>query len=223
MVFAVNLGIALVEQTRRRVLLLDILDGESGAFAKALRLAPVKANEHSLRQEDFHNPEVLHRLCVVHPSGLELMSLPRNLMEGKFLGVIYSFLNALRRHYDIVLAAIPGEPGPSGRAVLEEADKVLVAVKDSPLSGDEAVRAAVSVLVEPERLWTLKLEEGAPAPLSPDVFRMPWRATFTATRSPLPARRTPSLPRGPSTGWPAGWAGSAWAWPWGPARPWDTC
>jgi NTE family protein len=145
-------------------------------------------SEHALRQEDLQNPEILHRLCALHPSGLELMSLPRELMEGKFLGVVYPFLHALRRSHDIVVAALPGRPGPSAKAVLEEADRVLIAGKDSPLSGDAEVREAVAALVEPERLWTVRLEEEILPPADPSVSRIPWRATFTATRSPfLPA------------------------------------
>lgn len=185
-VLAVNLGVALVQQTRRRVLLLDVAaEGESGLFARALGLEPVKVNEHGLRQEDLLNPEMLHRLSVVHASGLELMSLPLSLMEGKFAGVAYSFLAALRRVYDLALVCVPGTPSSFPKATLEESDRVLVAEKDSPLSGDAPAKETAATLVEPARRWTVRLEESAPGPAGPEVFRIPWRATFTATRSPF--------------------------------------
>lgn len=185
-VLAVNLAIALVEQTRRRVLLLDILDpGESGAYARALGLEPVKVNEHSLRQEDLQNPDLLARLCTVHASGLELLSLPRPLMEGKFAGMIYPCLAALRRSHDFVLASVAGVSSPSNAAVLDEADKVLSAAKDSPLSGDGPAVEAAAAAVETERRWTVRLEESPPEVIGANVFRIPWRATFTATRTPF--------------------------------------
>jgi NTE family protein len=184
-ILAVNLATALVEQTRRRVLLLDILESDTGVFTRALGLTPVKVNEHSLRQEDLLNPDMIRRLCTAHASGLELMSLPRSLMEGKFAGIIYSFLATLRKSHELILVALPGDLPSSARAVMEEADRVLVAERDVALAGDAPVKEAVSAAVEPDRRWSVKMNEGEPGILAPDIFHIPWKTSFTATRSPF--------------------------------------
>ena len=185
-VLAVNLGIALAEQTRKRVLLMDILEnGRSGVFARALGLDPVRVGEHGLREEDLLNPDMIHRLCAAHPSGLELLSLPRSLMEGKFAGLIYSFLNGLRRSHDFVVAVVAGPEAPSAKAALEEADRVLLAEKSGTPSLEASARQATAAGVPPDRQWTIRLEEGPFSPGGTDVFRVPWKSVLTPGRSPV--------------------------------------
>jgi NTE family protein len=179
LVLAVNMGVALAEQTGRRVLLLDVPeDDRCGLFARSLGLEPVRLNEHTVRREDLLNPEMIHRLCAEHTSGLSLLSLPRSLMEGKFAGIVYPFLATLRRSHDLILFVAPDFQSFSSRAVLEEADRVLLVEPGGPQPADAAT-------APPNRLWTVRLEPGPPRPTGPGVFRIPWRNEFVPGRSPL--------------------------------------
>jgi NTE family protein len=83
----------------------------------------------------------------------------------------------------------------SAKAVMEEADRVLAAVRDSPLSGDVPVLDAVAASVELDRRWIVRLEENPPEVIGANVFRIPWRATFAATRSPFLPTDAPASQR----------------------------
>jgi NTE family protein len=124
-VFTINLAIALTEQTRRRVLVLDLLDEESGLFTKALGRAPLSVDEKSFQSEELENPAVLSRFTVLHPSGLELLSLPLPLLEGSLAGRLYPFIEKLRLNYDVILAVLPPQPTVAAQRVLEESDRFL--------------------------------------------------------------------------------------------------
>jgi NTE family protein len=179
--FTVNLAVSLAEQTRRKVLVVDVLDRESGVFARAVGLNPVRVGETSLRQEDLQSPTVVQRLTVYHPSGLEFLSLPLPLMEGKLLGSIYPFLSLLRENYDIVLVVLPGAATACGKAVLEEADRLIYVERD-PFTGEDAEALAVfQPLVPPPKLWRAQLSPGAARGAGPTDgrFVFPWPPSLT--------------------------------------------
>jgi NTE family protein len=182
-VFTVNLALALAEQTRRKVLLLDIHDQESGLFAMSLGLAPVRSGERSLRHEDLASPEVLARLTVYHPSGLELLSLPLSLIEGKFFSSIYPLLAILREVYDITLLVMPPRLSAAARAVLEESDSLIYVEKDSPSPGDAELLEGLAGFRTADQIFRVQLAEGPPSQGGPAVnFRLPWRATLGRER-----------------------------------------
>jgi NTE family protein len=178
-VFIVNLALSLVDQTRRRVLLLDILDHESGIFTKSLGLEPVRVGENSLRLEDLQIPHVVRRLTSFHPSGLELMSLPLSLLDGKLFSAIYPFLDVLRQDYDFTLVVLPPAMSRAGRAILEESDRVLFIEKDSTLPGQAEFFQSLTDLLPPEKISRIQLLESmSPLTSSAVNFRIPWRSTL---------------------------------------------
>ncbi|HRY28735.1 MAG TPA: patatin-like phospholipase family protein [Elusimicrobiota bacterium] len=168
-VFAVNLAVSLIQQTRRKVLLLDLTDQPEGVFIKSLGLTPVRVGESSLRQEDLQSPAVVQRLSVYHPSGLELMSLPLDLMEGKLYGSIYPFLSLLRQNYDITLLALPARTTPLTRSIVDESDRLLLLEREAGRAGDELDEFRSSDKTLPVRL----VKDSSVGPYD-SVFQIRW-------------------------------------------------
>ncbi|MBI5200215.1 MAG: cyclic nucleotide-binding domain-containing protein [Elusimicrobia bacterium] len=131
--FTMQLALSLVEQTRRRVLLLDMAP-DTGAVAKALGLRPVLTSEAMLREQDLREPSVLRNLVSEHPSGLEVMSLPASGLGGRLYRGIFLLMNLLRESHDYVLVASGRELGDVEKSILEEADR-WVLVGSSPTAG----------------------------------------------------------------------------------------
>src|ERR1019366_32054 len=117
LLFTVNLAVALVEQTRRRVLLLDS-SARSGDIARALGLQAPPPQETLTREEDLLDLKILHKLAVIHPSGLEILSLPPKLLKENLFNAVPPFLSLLKDHYEFILALGPAERDPLTQSLL---------------------------------------------------------------------------------------------------------
>ncbi|MBI4679559.1 MAG: patatin-like phospholipase family protein [Elusimicrobia bacterium] len=126
LVLALHLAFSLVEQTRRRTLLLDT-GPDAGRAARAVGLKPVLVDEDALRALDLNSPGSVRSISQQHPSGLDLVSLPPGVLGGRLYSGIYLFLNYLRESYDIVLASLGNDLGDVERSVLAEADLAVLA------------------------------------------------------------------------------------------------
>jgi NTE family protein len=207
LVFTANLAMSLVEQTRRKVLLLDLSDQDTGLCGVSLGLAHVKVGESSLRQEDLQSPAILQRLTVYHPSGLELISIPFRLIEGKLFPSLYPFLSLIREKYDLTLLMLPPGLSPAVQAILEECNSVLYVEKEDLKPEDTQTLSDIAALLPEERLRRVQL---APEPRAFHAggagFVLPWRPTlarecmesksvFLAPRAPVTQRMMDRLAR----------------------------
>ena len=160
----INLSIALVEQTRRRVLLLD-LSPRSGDIARTLGLRPPPTAE-DFREDDLLDVASLRRLATTHPCGLDILSLPPKIFQGELRAASGPFIGLLKDHYDFILIVLPVEKDPLSSAFLAEADKTLL------LSWDQAgdLAAAARLALEENRaglttpLWSILLQHPSPLP-----------------------------------------------------------
>lgn len=123
--FSVHLALSLLEQTRRRVLVLD-LSPRTGRIAEVLKLKAVHTTESMMREADMRNPQVLAQLMLQHPSGLEILSFTPQLLSGRLFRSIFMLLNLLRETHDYVLACMDDEFGDVQKEVLAEADQTLL-------------------------------------------------------------------------------------------------
>ncbi len=123
MILTINLAIAFVEQTRRRVLVLDA-GLRSGDMARALGLTSPPAQEALHRAEDLLDLQILHKLLAIHPSGLEFLSLPPKLLKESLFNAVPSFMSFLKDHYDFVLTLAPVEKDPLSQMLLQESDHI---------------------------------------------------------------------------------------------------
>jgi len=123
-IVTVNLAMAILEQTRRRVLLLDFFP-RNGDLARSLNLPPPPGHLSSLRDDDLLDMHHLHRHISMHASGLEVLSLPPGLIKNHLLDDIPPFLNLLKEHYDFILVLPPIEEDPMSEIILPESDRIL--------------------------------------------------------------------------------------------------
>lgn len=135
-VLLVNLSLALTEQTRRKVLLLD-LSPAGPKLVESLGMKPVLSSPGMVTAEDLNHPAILNRIAVIHPSGLEIITLSYDFFSGVLFRSLPSFLASLRNFYDLVLVNLPGrmKNGSKGldeipRAVLQECDTVYYIFSD---------------------------------------------------------------------------------------------
>ncbi len=185
--FAVHLALSLVEQTRRRVLVVD-LHPRAGEIARALGLTPVMTSESMLRQQDLRSRDIIRSIGVVHPSGLEILSIKPQVLGGKLFRAIFLLTNLLRENYDFVVVAMDPVLGEVERSILAEGDRWLVAGPSDRRSEVEEVAARLRSLPEsrePDLVW---LVSGAAPELSRPWERVPWPSElsqdFLRTGSP---------------------------------------
>ncbi|MCX5787658.1 MAG: patatin-like phospholipase family protein [Elusimicrobia bacterium] len=179
-----HLALAVVEQTRRRVLLVD-MSPETGAVAKAMGLKPVLTSEAMLREQDLRDPAVLRNLVSEHPSGLEVMSLPSVILGGRLYRGIFLLMNLLRESHDFVLVAAGRELGDVEKSILEEADQWV-------LLGSAATAGAFRALelemgrIAPQQRRMVKVWVGSPETATAPVLHregavtIPWSDELAA-------------------------------------------
>lgn len=174
----INLSISLVEQTRRRVVLVDI-SPRSGDIARALGLPNPLSNDRSLREDELSDIQGIQALLSVHPSGLEVLSLAPKLLKD-LLPSVPTLLAILKDHYDFVLLLPPTEKDVLSQTVLQESDRVLL------LSWDQAPDLGVAATaILQENLGTLTtpvqrvvLQHPSSQSPTPADFRIPWTESF---------------------------------------------
>ncbi|MBI4422660.1 MAG: patatin-like phospholipase family protein [Elusimicrobia bacterium] len=176
--FTMHLALDLIEQTRRRVLLVD-MGPESGAVAKALGLRPVLTSEAMLREQDLREPRVLRNLVSEHPSGLEVMSLPASVLGGRLYRGVFLLMNLLRETHDYVLVASGRDLGDVEKSILEEADQWVLVGSTATAGAFRALEIELQ-RVAPEPRKPLKVWVGPPdAANAPSLQRegavgVPW-------------------------------------------------
>ena len=175
----VNLGISLVEQTRRKVILLD-LSPRSGDTAQALGLHPPLSTEAIFKEEEFQDFPILHRSIVTHPSGLEIFSIHPMALKNGLIAGIPSLLGVLKDHYDFVLVQVPAERDPLSEMVLKEVDKVLFLRWDQAKELGDNTRLALEEMTGGSQIpiWNIFLQHPSGLNMEPADFRVPWVEAF---------------------------------------------
>jgi NTE family protein len=193
LLFTINLAIALVEQTRRRVILLDT-SARSGDLARALGLQTPPAQEALYHEEDLLDLKVLQKLIVTHPSGLEILSIPSRLLKDIFFSAVPPFLGVLRDHYDFVLSLGPAEKDPLSQSLMHEADHIFLITWDQASDLVAPARAALEENASGASvpIQTVLLQH--PSSLGKDTadFHIPWSELY---HQPFREKGAPYLPQ----------------------------
>ncbi len=193
LVFAINLSIALVEQTRRRVLVLDV-SPRSGDMARALGLPTPPSQEALYREEDLLDLKVLQKLVSIHPSGLEFLSIPPRLLKENLFNAVPPFVSLLKDHYDFVLTLAPVEKDPLAQTLLQESDHIFFITWDQSDDLSSTVQLALQENVKgpavPVKSIRLQHPTFTGIPAEAD-FRVPWSEMF---HQPFRESGSPYLP-----------------------------
>lgn len=174
----VHLALQLVEQVRRRVLLVD-MHADSGALARVLGLKPEIVTEAALLGVNLRDPAVIGALAQRHPSGLDVLSIPASALGGRLYSGLYLFLNFLREAHDFALIAMDTDYGDVEKSIIAESDLVLAAGQEGQRPQFRQIQAELRSLVsDPKRLlqiWLGELDVEA-AVLEPGVdhLLLPW-------------------------------------------------
>ncbi len=205
LLFTITLSLQLLEQTRRRTILVDMTP-EAGDIAEAMGLKKAPMTESALRSINMRNPALVKNLVQAHPSGLSVLNLPAPVLGGRLYSGIYLFLNFLRESHDLILVNIGNGIGDVERSILTEADQALLAGTDSLRPQYRQIESEIrGLLHEPKRLIPVWLGELDPesAVFTTDSGRMivPWNRgiaeSFRRSGSPYKAMdKAPKARRG---------------------------
>ena len=197
LLLTLHLALQLMEQTRKRVLLVD-LNPEAGGVARCLGLKPEVVSEQAIREVNLRDPGRLRSLFQQHPSGLELLNVTPATLGGRLYNNIYLFLNYLRDVYDFVLVSLSVDIGDVERSVISESEQVLLAGTDAFRPQYRQLEAELRGVVESKKLTPLwfgepDLEDTAFS-LSPGAAVIPWlddiSEQFDRTGSPYEPMRS---------------------------------
>jgi len=175
----INLAVSLVEQTRRKVILLD-LTLRSGDMARALGLHAPMSSEAILREDDLLDRDNLHKLITTHPSGLEILSIHSKVLMDNLLGAVPALLSILKDHYDFTLIAAPVEKDPLSQALVREADRILLMLWDQAPDLAGAAKGTLEQILDNTSTPVTKvyLQHPTSAGGEPADFRVPWSELF---------------------------------------------
>ncbi|MBI4061699.1 MAG: patatin-like phospholipase family protein [Elusimicrobia bacterium] len=173
-----RLGAELAAQTRKKVLIVDLVP-EPGDVARAAGLHPSPVTESELRGANFRDPAALAALAQEHPSGVRILSVSPATLGGRLFSQLYLFLNTVRDSHELALLCLGGARGDVERAALTEADLILMAGCDAMRPQYRHMEVEVPPLAEEARrllrLWIGDLEpEDAPLLVGAERVLVPW-------------------------------------------------
>ncbi len=204
LLFGLHLAFQTLEQTRRRVLLVDLSE-DAGELAKSLRLQGNRIGKGELRALNTRDPLSVMGLAEPHPSGLSILSLGPDALGGFPETGIFLFLNALRGAYDFAFVLLGSAFGALDKTVVSEADEVFLVASEGARPQFRQLEADILATGVRENLFEVFLgepewEEWA---LSPSLPRqvIPWPAaihrSFVRTEDPFEAlRQSPKSEQG---------------------------
>jgi hypothetical protein len=173
-VLGVNAALSLLEQSRRRVVVIDMAERPLDRVAPALGLRGGAAAAE-WRPEDFSTPDGLRRHIERHASGLDVLTRPLSLFDARFTESFYPLLHALRRDWDHVVFLLEGDMGRLARALVAEVDRVLVAWDDPPSAAAGVLWRELEGVIPAPRLDRVELNGGDRIRRNrPGHFMIPW-------------------------------------------------
>ncbi|MBI4055105.1 MAG: patatin-like phospholipase family protein [Elusimicrobia bacterium] len=172
-----GLAVSLVEQARRRVILLD-LDSPPGETAKLLSLSAAHPPHPKLSEVELRDPEWIKSWAQIHPSGLGVLSLSPAQFEEARIPRIFPLLNLLRDLFDFTLISLPGTLDALEKTILEAADRIVLVSSSRHPQRTAQAKEKMGTLWSPrkEPLQISIEEEPGPAPMwIADLrHRLPW-------------------------------------------------
>ncbi len=197
LLFTVNLAISLVEQTRRKVLLLD-LSPRSGDIARTLGLNPPTTAEMVLTGSDMQDIRTWQRLLTIHPSGLEIISINTRAFREAATPHVPALFSLLKDQYDFTLVLVPSDHDALCNLLMKETDKALFVTWDQApdlaASGSATLEHVIGSSATP--VATLHLQAPHVVAVTAAEFRIPWDDTchqaFRETGTPYLASTHPA-------------------------------
>ena len=171
--FASALAGSLGEQSRRRILLVD-MDPRSGRLAAAFGFRPLPVSEELLSRSNLRDPKFLSKCVQAHASGVGVLTLPPAVLSGRFYRSIFLLMNLFRDHSDLTLLALAPSLDDVEKAILHESDQWLLAADREHRDAFLRLRTELGSLApQPKRLLEAWLGDDPPDGL-PDTSEGDW-------------------------------------------------
>lgn len=172
--FALNLALSTLEQTRRRVLLVEVTEDSAEPAVSHLSRKTRGIPDH-MDLEDFQSVDGLRSLALAHDSGLDLISISEPLLQGRLFGGLYPLVTTARQEWDVVFISLPGRSSRAAKALWEEADRTLYVREESAEKGGPLWREMENI-VPPTRVDLVELQRNSsPRRNRPGRFYVPWK------------------------------------------------
>lgn len=189
--FSVNLGLSMVEQTRRKVLLF-IVNQTHHVWSKSVGVQPFNITAETVNDGCFEDADRFERLVMVHPSGLELLCVDDTVFFDFVVKNRFPLLELIKDEYDYCFFVLPPKIHEAVTLIMGDSSRIstLLGPHSHPQDID-AVRQ-ITQTVGPnkifEKIWLTTGSDFFPKDFSPDV-RMPWNLdwgkNFLSTGSPF--------------------------------------
>lgn len=174
--FGVNLGLSLVGQTKRKVLLLTVAQGSGPLMSRRIGLDAPRITEAHLRDGALEDQRKFDRFVMVHPSGLELVEMDLNVFNERIGEALYPFFSLLKDQYDMCLVCVPPRAATPAAPLLAECDRLLLV--GGPNSSDAELEELRNLEgrtggKKAERLWLSTRPGSQPGGFQADI-RFDW-------------------------------------------------
>lgn len=172
--FSVNLALSTLEQTRRRVLLVEVTEDNAepavSHLSRKTRGIPARMD-----LDDFQSVDRLRALALSHASGLDLISISEPLLQGRLFGGLYPLVATARQEWDFAFISLPGRSSRAAKTLWEEADRTLY-IREEPSEKGGPLWRELEDRVPPTRLDLVELQRNSPPRRNrPGRFYVPWK------------------------------------------------
>ena len=188
-VFSVNLGLAMVEQTRCKVLIFVVSQAQH-LWAKALNVEPITVSRDDIEEGCFDDPDRFEKLLMVHPSGLEIFGIDESTFLESIGKIKFSLLSLIHDEYDYCLFFLPPKLETAVSLILKESERVSAVVGPHSHPNDVEEVRKINLSLQPdktvEKIWLSTGSDSFPRDFTPDTrleWDFEWGKQFLSTGS----------------------------------------
>ncbi len=175
-VFSINLGLSMAEQTRRKVLVFVVSQAHH-LWAKALGVETISLSKEDIDQGCFDDPAKFEDYLMAHPSGLEIIGIDESTFIESGGKIKFSLLSLIRDQYDYCFFILPAKMEETISLLLKESSRVsaVLGPHSHPNDIEEVRKINQSLLPDKvmEKIWLTAGSDYFPEDFTPDT-RLPW-------------------------------------------------
>lgn len=174
--FAVNLGLSLVQQTRRKVLVVSAINAGKPVIAQRLGINAQVLGEKQLREGAGQDLRKFDEYVTIHPSGLEIVEVDPRTISERTLDHLYPFFSLLKDNYDMCVVCLPAILAGKASSVLQQCDRTLIVAGPQTSPADMASAMSLPLMLpgkKLERVW-LSTKPGSQPTDFPADIRFDW-------------------------------------------------
>jgi NTE family protein len=178
--FSAYLGLQLQEQTRSRVLVVD-MDEKFGKLASLFETQPPEIDREFVRKLNRREGAWFKTFIRRGAFGMDILSVPANRLAKESMQDIPIFLNLLRENYDIVLVHLGNVLGPHEQRVLIEVERVILVGSEEGRQEYLRLDEKMVSSVDPSQILRLWCGNSRPPGIFGDgwKWRIPWDSTVS--------------------------------------------